>query len=170
MVALIGHLTERRRHYPACAYHYNHTERSALQNLTSKHGARRDRTGASDQAEVFVDLLTVARNAIQVGAESCSLKVVRAAHRLPAQPRHRQGCGSGRQLRELRGQRRRHRTPGHRGLQRDDVRATQALRDWLVAQRAADLPWREPTGEPDQVVIDITDTGGTIPRLRRWHA
>ena len=49
MVALIGHLTERRRHYPGMhAYHYNHTERSALQNLTSKHGARRGRTGASD--------------------------------------------------------------------------------------------------------------------------
>ena len=119
VVALIGHLTERRRHYPGMhAYHYNHTERSALQNLTSKHGAGEAALGLLIQAEVFVDLLTVARNAIQVGAESLQPEGGRAAHRLPAQPRHRQGCGSGRQPRELHGQRRRHRTPGHRGLQR----------------------------------------------------
>ncbi len=77
VVALIDHLTERRHNHPGMhAYHYNHTERSALQDLTSRHGEGEAALGRLVEAEVFVDLLTVARNAIQVGAESYSLKVV----------------------------------------------------------------------------------------------
>ena len=55
--------------------------------LTSRHGLGGPALGKLIQAEVFVDLFTVARNAIQVGAESYSLKVVERSYRLSAQPR-----------------------------------------------------------------------------------
>ncbi|MFN8088563.1 MAG: TM0106 family RecB-like putative nuclease [Mycobacterium sp.] len=165
VVALIGHLTERRRHYPGMhAYHYNHTERSALQNLTSKHGAGEAALGLLIQAEVFVDLLTVARNAIQVGAESYSLKVV---ERLTDYQRSHvidKGAGAVVSYENFMANGDDTELQAIAAYNEDDVRATRALRDWLVAQRAADLPWREPTGEPDQVVIDITDM------VARFHA
>ena len=50
-------------------HHYNHTERSALQSLTRTHRVAEADLGRPVQAEVFVDLLALARNAIQVGTE-----------------------------------------------------------------------------------------------------
>ncbi len=153
---LIDHLTERRRHYPGMhAYHYNHTERSALQSLASRHGTREAELGSLVQAEVFVDLFTVAHNAIQVGAESYSLKIV---ERLTDYQRSHvidKGAGAVVTYEKYMA------SNDHAALNsiavynKDDVHATLALRDWLVAHRPAGLPWRGPPEEPNEILVDI---------------
>ena len=55
-------------------YHYNHTERSSLEALTSRTRRRGSRAGRWSRRGLFVDLLMVARNAMQVGTESYGLK------------------------------------------------------------------------------------------------
>jgi predicted RecB family nuclease len=158
VVELIEHLTERRRCYPGMhVYHYNHTERSALQELTGRHGDGEAALGRLVQDEVFVDLLNVARNAIQVGAESYSLKVLerltdyqrshvidKGAGAVVGYERYMAG-GDQAELRAI------------AGYNEDDVRATLALREWLLAHRPDGLPWRQPPGEPSEVITDITE-------------
>ena len=39
----------------------------------------------------------------------------------------------------------------------DDVRATRAVRDWLVDHRPAGLPWRPAPGPPAEIITDITE-------------
>ena len=39
----------------------------------------------------------------------------------------------------------------------DDVRATLALRDWLIGHRPTGLPWREPPEEPSEVLVNIDE-------------
>jgi predicted RecB family nuclease len=157
-VALIDYLTERRSQYPGMhVYHYNHTERSALQDLTSRQGAGEAALGRLVEAEVFVDLLTVARNAIQVGAESYSLKVV---ERLTDYRRSKvidKGAGAVVSYENFMTDGDRTELTNIAAYNEDDVRATRAFRDWLVEHRPARLPWRKPPGEPDEVIVDITD-------------
>lgn len=158
VVALIEHLTERRRRFPGMhVYHYNSTERTTLQDLTRAHGDGEAALGRLVQAEVFVDLLTVTRNAIQVGAESYSLKVV---ERLTDYQRSHvidKGAGAVVSYEKYMRDGDSASLAAIAAYNEDDVRATLALRDWLVAQRPDDLPWRPPAGEPNEVIDDIDD-------------
>jgi uncharacterized protein len=158
VVALIGHLTERRQRYPGMhVYHYNHTERTALQGLTSRHGAGEAALGRLVEAEVFVDLLTIARNAIQVGAESYSLKVVERLTDYQRSHTIDKGAGAVVSYETFMKDGDRAELAAIAAYNEDDVRATLALRDWLVAQRPDGLPWRPPPGPPSEVIADITD-------------
>ena len=156
--ALVDHLTERRRRFPGMhAYHYNHTERSALASLSSKHGVGEAALGRLVQAEVFVDLLTVVRNSIQVGAESYSLKIV---ERLTDYQRSRgidRGAGAVVGYENFMANANQAELAAIASYNEDDVRATLALRDWLVTTRPPDLPWRQPPDEPAEVIVDIAD-------------
>ena len=74
---LVGWLAERRLAHPGMhVYHYNHTERSALVGLADRHGARPEMLAALVEHGVFVDLLEVVRRTVRIGAESYSLKQV----------------------------------------------------------------------------------------------
>jgi len=139
------------------AYHYNHTERSALQNLTSRHGAGEAALGRLVQAEVFVDLLTVVRNTIQVGAESYSLKVVERLAEYQRSHVIDKGAGAVVSYEKFMAHGDEADLTAIAAYNEDDVRATLALRNWLVGQRSADLPWRPPPDEPGEVIADITD-------------
>jgi len=140
---LVEHLAARRLAHPAMhVYHYNHTERSALQRLASQHGVVESLLTGLVETGLFVDLLVVARNAMQVGVESYGLKHLERL--TPFERGHEIDKGAGAVV-----EYEQYAASGDlAALQRiasyneDDVRATRALRDWLVERRPADAVWR----------------------------
>jgi predicted RecB family nuclease len=140
---LVRFLTNRHRAAPGMhVYHYNHTERSALEALAAEHAVAESALADLVDTGVFVDLLLVARNAVQVGVEGYGLKLL---ERLTDYERHHEidkGAGAVIAFEQ-------YQQEGDPGLlqsieiyNEDDVRATRALRDWLIYQRPRDLPWR----------------------------
>lgn len=72
---LIGFLIDRRERFPSMhVYHYNHTERSALERLTADHGGGEAALERLVETGLFVDLMPVVRNSVQIGVESYGLK------------------------------------------------------------------------------------------------
>jgi hypothetical protein len=155
---LIDFLDARRVQYPGMhVYHYNHTERSALERLTATHGVREVELNHLVETGLFVDLLLVARNAIQAGTESYGLKHLerltdfRRGHDID------QGAGAVVEYERFMAD------ANPAGLYRiaayneDDVRATEALRDWLVEHRAPEMPWRAAQLEPDPGVPELDE-------------
>ena len=164
-LALIEYLATRRKAYPGMhVYHYNHTERSSLERLAADHGLGEVTLARLIDTGAFVDLLVVARNAIQVGTESYGLK---ALERLTSYERgHDIDQGAGAVL-----EYERYMTDGTAdaldriaAYNEDDVRATRALRDWLVEHRPADLQWRAVELEPDEELPELDD------QVARLHA
>lgn len=155
--ALIEYFAARRAAHPGMhVYHYNHTERSSLERLAAKYGVAELTLEDLINTGCFVDLLTVARNAMQVGVESYGLKYLEIL--TGYERRHDIDAGSGavvayeaymgngdsKHLDEI------------AAYNDDDVRATLALRDWLLEQRPGGLPWRDPRieFEPSAPEID----------------
>ena len=141
--ALVDHLAARRERYPGMhVYHYNHTERSSLERLVEEHGVAELALEELISTGLFVDLLPIVKGAMQVGVEGYGLKHV---ERLTDYERgHEIDRGSGAVVEYERWMA----SHDQAGLDRiaayneDDVRATRALRDWLVTQRPAEMPWR----------------------------
>ena len=111
-----------------------------------------------------MDLLVVARNAMQVGTESYGLK---ALERLTSYERgHDIDQGAGAVL-----EYERYVTEGTAdalnriaAYNEDDVRATRALRNWLVEHRPADLQWRAAELEPEEELPELDE------QVARLHA
>ena len=82
-------------------YHYNHTERSALERLAADHGVGEVALSELVETGLFVDLYPVVRNAIQVGTESYGLKYLERLTTLRAGPRHRPGRRRRRRVRAV---------------------------------------------------------------------
>ncbi len=99
-------------------YHYNHTERSALERLAADHGVGEAMLSDMVETGLFVDLYPVVRNAIQVGTESYGLKDLERLTDYRARPRHRPGCWRRRRVRALHGRTRPRHPRAHRRLQR----------------------------------------------------
>lgn len=163
---LVRRLTERRETYPRMhVYHYNHTERSSLQRLLVDAGRAGLVLNELVDSGAFVDLYEVARNAVQVGTESYGLKHL---ERLTSYARSHEidkGAGAVVAYEEFMSSADPHALTAIATYNEDDVRATRALRDWLVEQRPADLPfrdsWLEPDvadeGEVDELVASLQD-------------
>ena len=147
-------------------YHYNHTERSSLENLAKEHGTGGQRLAALVQSGVFVDVLDVVRQVLLVGAESYSLKVL---ERVAGYERsHEIDQGAGAVIAYDRWC-----TNGDPAdlvqiakYNEDDVRATLAVRDWLLAGPLQDEDARVDPGveeyeEPplDALVAGLMATG-----------
>jgi len=144
-------LVARRAAHPGMhVYHYNHTERSSLQSLATRHGADLLALSTLVDTGLFVDLLRIVTDAMQVGVESYGLKHIERLTGFERGHDIDQGAGAvveyegwtkagspadGEQL------------PRIASYNEDDVRATLALRDWLLVQRPAHLPWRVATIE-----------------------
>lgn len=157
---LIEFIQRRRTEHPGMhVYHYNHTERSALEGLTAEHGVAQTVLAKLVNTGCFVDLLRVVKNSVQVGVESYGLKHV---ERLTGFTRDTDIHGGSGAVVDYD----RWMQSGDQALldqiaayNEDDVRSTRALRDWLVEQREPGLPWREaafegienPEGYDDQV-------------------
>ena len=148
---MIEYLRNRRIAQPEMhVYHYNHTERSALERLSSEHGVGELALAELVDTGLFIDLYPVVRNAVQVGTESYGLK---AMERLAGYERgHEIDQGSGAVVEYERYLA----MPDPSILERiaayneDDVRATLALRDWLVGIHPPDLAWRASRLEPEE--------------------
>ena len=147
-VALIRHLTERRERFPDMhVYHYNHTERSALQRLTIEHGVAELALEELVATGCLVDLYPIVRDVVQIGTESYGLKHV---EQLTSYERsHDIDQGAAAVVEYERWMAEPDRSRRDQGMldriaryNEDDVRSTRAVRDWLVARRPADLPWR----------------------------
>lgn len=140
---VIEYLAARRAAYPGMhVYHYNHTERSSLVRLSERYGVAQSTLVELVQTGAFVDLMSVAGNAVQAGVESYGLK---SLERLAGFVRdHEVGGGAGAVvhyeawMRDGDVEHLRHIAE----YNEDDVRATLALRDWLIDQRPGGLDWR----------------------------
>ncbi len=146
---LVEHLSARRARFPGMhVYHYNHTERSALERLTAEHGVAEAELQHHVATGMFVDLYRVVTGAMQVGVESYGLKQI---ERLPGFERsHDIDRGAGAVVEYERwardGDASRLGRIAH--YNEDDVRATRAVRDWLVEHRPAEVAWRPAVIEP----------------------
>jgi uncharacterized protein len=156
---LVRYLAQRRIEHPNMhVYHYNHTERSSLEALTAEYQLAEALLAELVSTGLFVDLLGVARNAMQVGTESYGLKYL---ERLTDYERGHdidKGAGAVVEFEEYMRDGDRTRLAAIAAYNEDDVRATQALRDWLIEQRPTDLPWR-------QAVLDTEDEHPDLDEL-----
>lgn len=156
VVALVDYLKVRREQHPAMhVYHYNHTERSALEARTAVHGVAEAELSRLVQTGLFVDLLAVARNSIQVGTESYSLKCVERLTDFERNHDIDKGAGAVVQYEKFMADGDPAELKAIAAYNEDDVRATKAFRNWLVEHRPADLPWRQAQFEISQVLLDI---------------
>ncbi|MCC6223718.1 MAG: TM0106 family RecB-like putative nuclease [Thermoleophilia bacterium] len=136
------------RHPDLHLYHYGGYESGALKRLMGEHGTREGEVDDLLRRGVLVDLLTVTRQALVVGAESYSLK---ETEKLAGFVRRADIGGGGEAV-----------VAFERWLEtrdgallaeieaynEEDCRATLALRDWLLTVRP-ELPWREPVARKE---------------------
>lgn len=162
---LVEFFAERRREYPLMhVYHYNHTERSALERLTSGTDSEVLLTSLVESG-LFVDLFVVAKNAVVVGTESYGLKYLERLASFQRRGGIEQGAGAVVEYEQYM------KTGDPAILEAiavyncDDVRATKALRDWLVSQRPEDLEWREAVLEIEEFEYD---TDELVARLEQY--
>ncbi len=162
---LIDHLAERRRRFPDMhVYHYNHTERTSLVRLTTDHGVAELELERQIATGLYVDLFPIVTGAMQVGVESYGLKHI---ERLTPYDRSHdidQGAGAVVEYEHWMNDKDQARLDRIARYNEDDVRATRAVRDWLVDHRPDDVDWRDAWLEP-QVTDEELDA-----RIEALHA
>ncbi len=174
--ALIEYFAARRQAHPDMhVYHYNHTERSALQSMAAEHGADQTLLQELVDTGLFVDLLQVVRNSLQAGVESYGLKSIERLAKFERSHEIDKGAGAvveyDRWMHDHDGEI----LPRIATYNMDDVRATQVLRDWLIDEREAELAWRissltkaksEKRRELDDLIDSLhTSPDGTVQHL-----
>jgi len=146
---LVTYLTERRQRFPHMhVYHYNHTERTSLVRLAADHGVVETELGHLIDTGMFIDLFPVVTGAIQAGVESYGLKHI---ERLTDYERSHDidgGAGAVVEYEHWTKDRAQARLDRIARYNEDDVRATMAVRDWLIEQRPEDVDWRDAVLEP----------------------
>ena len=154
---LVEFFSNRRREHPGMhVYHYNHTERSSLERLTrgtETEGLFRQLDGSG----LFVDLFVVARNAVQVGTESYGLKYLERLSGFERRGGIDQGAGAVVEYERYMTTKDPRLLDDIARYNEDDVAATLALREWLVAQRPAATPWREAVIDDEESVFDTDE-------------
>lgn len=155
---LIDYLVRRRVTFPEMhVYHYNHTERSSLVTLAETHNVSQRALSDLIETGFFVDLLLVARNSIQVGTESYGLKALERLTDFQRSHDIDKGAGAVLQYERFMADGSQTQLDSIEVYNEDDVRATMALRDWLVQHRRADLAWRDSAFEPDPGVPELDE-------------
>ena len=182
---LISYIAQRRKEFPGMhAYHYNHTERSELMKLADGHPAGETLMSELMNTGAFVDLYQVGLNAIQIGAESYGLKCMEKLTDYERSHEIDQGAGAVVMYERYMHSQAEADLAAIAVYNEDDVRATMALRDWLVAHRPPEVQWRaaylepEPGREPDERVAALHQLGGDAHFLgdllgywdREWQA
>jgi uncharacterized protein len=157
MSALVDFFAQRRNQYPGMhVYHYNHTERSTIERLTRDVDDEYVFASLVDSG-LFVDLFTITKNAIRVGTESYGLK---SLERLVGFVRHggiEQGAGAVVEYEQWMASGDDQLLRNIAAYNNDDVVATRVLRDWLVAQRPVEMPWRDAIIEHDVYELDTDE-------------
>ena len=156
--SLIDFLAERHEaHKGMHVYHYNHTERSSLERLVKTHGTHEVALGVMVETGRFIDLLAVARNAMQVGTESYGLKYLERLTTFERGHEIDQGAGAVVSYDRYMKSHDNSELMAIASYNEDDVRATMALRDWLVANRPDGVPWRAAELEPDEGIPQLDE-------------
>ncbi len=129
-------VTERLREHPDLhVYHYNHYEPTAVKTLMTRYGTREAEVDDLLRRKVFVDLYTVVRQAMRIGAESYSLKAVEAMYPFERDAEVTEAGGSILAYQEYLQTGRDERLTAIADYNADDCRSTMALRDWLLDER-----------------------------------
>jgi predicted RecB family nuclease len=153
---LIEYLAERRVHFPDMhVYHYNHTERSTLERLARQHGVGEVLLDELVSTGAFVDLLAVIRSGMQVGVESYGLKHIEVLAGYERGEDIGQGAGAVVAYEEFMADGDQASLDRIADYNADDVRATRALRDWLVEQRDDAHDWRDAELAPDELPEEL---------------
>jgi uncharacterized protein len=154
---LVEFFAQRRLEYPLMhIYHYNHTERSALERLTRGTESEVLLTSLVDSG-LFIDLFVVAKNAVVVGTESYGLKHLERLAGFVRQGGIEQGAGAVVEYEQYMNSGDETILAAIAAYNSDDVQATRALRDWLVSQRPAELAWREAVLETEEFEYDTDE-------------
>jgi len=169
-VALVEYLADRRDRFDGMhVYHYNHTERSSLQRLTQRHGVAELELEQLVAEGRFIDLFPIVTGAVQIGVESYGLKEVERVTGFARRQAIKKGSGAvvayERWMRETDESRRQPHLDEIAKYNEDDVRATRAVRDWLVDQRP-EVEWRAAVLEPFERDVE---TDGVIRRLHEFE-
>jgi predicted RecB family nuclease len=128
-------------------YHFGGYDKSALQRLMGEHGLREADVDDLLRRGVFVNLHSALRQALRVGVRSYSLKELEALAGFVRAADVRSGADAVVGFEEWLHTDDRDRLDEIAAYNEEDCRATLALRDWLLAQRPADLPWPEPVAQ-----------------------
>jgi uncharacterized protein len=148
---LIEFLVDRRKRFPSMhVYHFNHTERSSLERLTADHGVGEAALAGLIETGLFVDLLPVVRNSVQIGVESYGLKHLERVTGYQRGHEIDKGAGAVVEYEQYMVDGEEDRLDRIASYNEDDVRSTLALRDWLVGLRPDDLTWRTSVFEPGE--------------------
>jgi predicted RecB family nuclease len=154
---LIDWIADRREQFPSChVYHYNHTERSSLERLAAEYGAEESKLADLVDAGVFVDVLDVVRQRVRVGAESYSLKVLELVAGYERSHDIDKGSGAVLDYDAWCTDRDHERLDRIARYNEDDVRATMAVRDWLLAHPLVGEAFR-PDIEPGEDELDVDE-------------
>lgn len=135
-------VNDRLKRYPeAHIYHYAHYEETALKRLMSLHGTRENEVDNLLRLGKLIDLYKVVREAIRISEPRYSLKNIEcfymnarkgpvkdAAASIVNYERWRK-TGNDKYLREI------------EDYNRDDLRSTFKMRQWLLSLRPSHLPW-----------------------------
>jgi uncharacterized protein len=163
---LVQYIADRRTAHPGMhVYHYNHTERASLQDLTGYHAVAEATFAALVADGVFVDLLPVVKNAIQVGVRSYGLKNIELLTGYERSHEIDKGAGAVIAFDKYCHDRDEAHRTSIAAYNEDDVRATKALRDWLVAQRPSDTAWWTSTEEDPDDPVDPSEIDDLLERL-----
>ena len=128
-------------------YHFGGYDKSALTRLMGEHGLREAEVDDLLRRRVFVNLHSALRQALRVGVRSYSLKELEALCGFERSADIRSGDAAVVGFDEWLRTREDGRLHEIAAYNEDDCRATLALRDWLLAQRPADLPWPDAVPE-----------------------
>jgi uncharacterized protein len=147
---LVAYLDNRREQFPGMhVYHYNHTERSSLERLSATYGVAEAQLARCVDTGLFVDLFPVARNAIQVGTESYGLKHLERLTDFQRGHDIDKGASAVIEYETFTVEGNPASLDRIAAYNEDDVRATLALREWLVSKRPPEMPWRAAFLDPD---------------------
>ena len=155
--ALVEFLAQRRESFASMhVYHYNHTERSSLERLTSGTESEVLFSSLVDSG-LFVDLFVVAKNAVRVGTESYGLKYLERLAGFVRRGGIEQGAGAVVEYEQYMATKNPDLLDDIARYNEDDVAATLALREWLVDHRASDVPWRDAVLDVQEFALDTDE-------------
>jgi uncharacterized protein len=157
---LIDLLTARLAAFPGMhVYHYSAAETSGIKRLMAQHATREAEVDALLRRQVFVDLLTVTKQALRAGVRSYSLKQTE----LLAGFARRADMGSGSDAvlgyEDWRATGDPAQLEGIAAYNEEDCLATAALRDWLLAVRPAGIAGPPPV--PPREISEESEEAAT---------
>jgi uncharacterized protein len=160
---LVEFFAARRVAYPSMhVYHYNHTEKSSMERLTRGSESEGSFTTLVETG-LFVDLYVVSKNAFQVGTESYGLKSLEHLTGFERRGGIEQGAGAVVEYDLYMSTNDPLLLDAIARYNEDDVAATMALRDWLLAHRPDESTWREAVLEEP---IHELDTDALVEKLK----